>query len=134
MAKTVEEKTRFIELRGRGLSYDKIAQEIEVGKSTLMKWSLDFETEIEQAQAIEFQSILEQYSIMRKSRVESFSSMLSACLVELKKRERNLENLSTEKLFSMVVQLENRLQEESKVRVEPSNVFDFKMYETVKVD
>jgi len=134
MAKTTEEKARFIELRGKGLSYDKIAQEIEVSKSTLMKWSLDFETEIEQAQALEFQGIFEQYSIMRKSRVESLSSLLSACLVELKKREHNLESLSTDKLFSMVVQLENRLQEESQVRVEPSNAFDFRLYETVKVD
>jgi len=134
MSKTTEQKAKFIELRGRGFSYDKITQEVEVSKSTLVKWSYEYSREIEEAQALEFQSLLAQYSIMRKSRVESLSSLLHACLEELKSRECKLESLSTEKLLAMVLQLEKRLQEESKVQVMNTDFSMNMFYETVFLD
>ena len=44
--KDLQTKEKFIELRARGLSFNKIAEEIEVSKPTLLKWSSEFSEEI----------------------------------------------------------------------------------------
>jgi len=36
---TTDTRSRFIELRGRGLSYDKISRHLGVAKSTLVAWN-----------------------------------------------------------------------------------------------
>ena len=39
MVKTIEDKQRFVELRAKGLSFERIAEELKVSKPTLIKWS-----------------------------------------------------------------------------------------------
>ena len=39
-------KEKFIQLRAKGLSFDKIAKQIKISKPTLLKWSEEFEKEI----------------------------------------------------------------------------------------
>ena len=38
MAKAIDEQTKFNELRAKGHSFDKIAQEIKTSKPTLIEW------------------------------------------------------------------------------------------------
>lgn len=84
--KTQNEKKRFIELRAKGLSYDKISKELEISKPTLIKWNDELKNEIANLRYFEFESIIAEYSLSKRSRLESFSIILSKALEELKEK------------------------------------------------
>ena len=115
MTKTNEDVERFIELRARGLSFDKIAQETGTSKPTLLKWASQYRQELEQAQYFELQGILAQYGIMRRARVEAVSETLKMALTELRARAQagNFGDLPTDKLLKLVLMLETRLERET---------------------
>lgn len=114
MAKTTAEIEKFIELRAKGYSFDRIAEEINTSKPTLLKWSSEYNKELEEQQYFELQNLLSQYGLMRKSRVEGVSVLLQGVMEELKKRanKEQLAGLSTDKLFSLFLSLEGRLEHE----------------------
>lgn len=118
MTKTVEEKEKFIELRARGYSFDRIAEETGTSKNTLLKWSKECSSELEQAQYFELQSLLSQYEVMRRNRVEALSQLLGSSLKELRKRADNdsLSRLQTDKLLNLVLTLEQRIERETEGR------------------
>ena len=113
--KTTDEIERFIELRAKGLSYDKIASEIGTSKPTLLKWASEYAREIEQAQYFELNSILAQYQVMRRNRVEVVSETLHMALTELRARAQagNFADMTTDKLVNVCLVLENRLERET---------------------
>jgi len=115
MTKTNEDIERFIELRARGLSLDKIAQETGTSKPVLLKWSKDFQRELDEAQYFELQDLLSQYGIMRRGRVEVISETLQKALTELRARAQagNFGDLPTDKLLKVVLMLEARLERET---------------------
>ena len=47
--KSIEEKQRFVELRAKGLSFERIAEELKVSKPTLIKWSEELFHEVQEA-------------------------------------------------------------------------------------
>ncbi len=122
--KTVEDKQRFVELRGRGLSFEKIAEELSVSKPTLIKWNEELFHEVQEAQFYELENLLENYKLMRKERFEFYCKLLSAALAELESRAAagKLQEVPTEKLLSMVEQLEKRVQQETKQELVSVNV------------
>ena len=113
--KTVEEKNKFIQLRARGFSFDKIAEQLEVSKPTLLKWSGELFEEIQEAQFHEQENLLNQYSVMRRNRFETYSRLLSEALQELKNRaeENKLERMDTEKLLNLALKIEERLEQDT---------------------
>jgi len=137
MAKTTEQVEKFIELRARGYSFDRIAEETGTSKPTLLKWSNTYGRELEQAQYFELHSLLAQYGLLKQQRVESVSVLLQAVMEEMKKRaEMDLSRLPTDKLFTLFLSLEGRLKEETEI-----NKIDFSplgaycsQYEIVGVD
>jgi len=138
MAKTTAEIEKFIELRARGLSYDKIAEETGTSKPTLLKWSNQYGRELEQAQYFELHSLLAQYGLLKQQRVESVSVLLQAVIEEMKKRASNesLSRLPTDKLFALYLALEGRLKEETetnKIDFSPLGAYGT-AYEMVGVD
>ena len=50
-------KAQFVELRGRGLSFDKISQELKVSKVTLIQWSKELALEIKNQKAMEIDNL-----------------------------------------------------------------------------
>lgn len=117
MTKTVEEVEKFIELRARGLSFQKIAEELQVSKPTLLKWEREQEGRLSEARGVQLQAILEKYNVMRLARSEAFSSLLSSTLQEIQKRGESLGELSTEKLVSLALTLEGRVQKEAELHL-----------------
>jgi len=113
--KTTDEIERFIELRAKGLSYDKIASEIGTSKPTLLKWASDYAREIEVSQYFELNCILAQYEVMRRDRVEVVSETLHMALTELRARAQagNFADMTTDKLVNVCLVLENRLERET---------------------
>ena len=122
--KTIEEKQRFVELRGRGLSFEKIAEELSVSKPTLIKWNEELFHEVQEAQFYELENLLENYKLMRKERFEFYRKLLSSALAELESRAAagKLQEVPTEKLLSMVEQLEKRVRQETKQELVSVNV------------
>lgn len=106
-----EKVEQFIVLRGKGLSFDKIAQELEVSKPTLLKWQSQYRREVKESEFYEYQNLVEQMGIMRKDRFEMYSKLLSTVKQELEKRMENssLERLTTDKLVELSMKLEERL-------------------------
>lgn len=136
MAKTTAEIEKFIELRAKGLSFDRIAEETGTSKPTLLKWNKLYGKELEQAQYFELQALLQQYGLMRKNRVEGVSILLQAVIEEMKKRAGNesLSRLPTDKLFALYLSLEGRLKEETegrKIDLSPLGAYQFSEFAEV---
>jgi len=118
MTKSIEEAEQFIQLRAKGLSFDKIAEQTGISKPTLLKWQKSYNKEIDEAMFFELQNTLEQYQVMRKNRVEVIAELLASALGEMKQRagSQSLTRLPTDKLVSLVLTLEERLQKETESR------------------
>ena len=69
MSKDNNTKHRFIELRGQGLSFDKIVKELGVSKGTLLKWEKELKQEISEVRFIELESMIQNYGVLRTERV-----------------------------------------------------------------
>jgi transposase len=93
MAPTKDEQEKFIELRARGYSFDKIATEIGVSKPTLIKWQEEFSKEIANLEFIDFQSILEQHRLNRRARVEEIASQLEKVIKAIEAKDLSTESL-----------------------------------------
>ena len=115
MVKNIEQQARFIELRGKGMSFQKIADEIGVSKPTLIKWNGEFMEQVKEAQYMEFEGLVEQYGLFRKERFEIYCKALNSALKEFQERAETgeLKKVPTDKLFNLVEQLEKRLEKDT---------------------
>ena len=115
MVKGIEQQARFIELRGKGMSFQKIAEEMGVSKPTLIKWNGDLLEQVKEAQYMEFENLVEQYGLFRKERFEVYCKALNSALKEFQERAEKgeLKNVPTDKLLNIVEQLERRLERDT---------------------
>ena len=93
MAPTNDQKEKFIDLRARGYSFDKIAPEIGVSKPTLLKWQEEFKREIANLEFIDFQTLLEQHRLNRRARFEETASLLEKVNKAIEGKDLNSERL-----------------------------------------
>jgi len=71
-----EVQEKFIQLRAEGLSYDKIAAELDISKTTALKLGHDFEEEIKRLQFIRLEALAEQYRLVKAARIEELAKLL----------------------------------------------------------
>jgi transposase len=125
MTKTMEQKEQFIQLRAKGLSFDKIAEELEVSKPTLISWNGEFLEEVAEAQFHELDNLLNEYKVHRRKRFEKNCKLLNAVYEELEKRADKLQKLSVPELAKLAETLEKKIEaetERSSILIEvPSN-------------
>lgn len=98
---TNDVKNQFVELRVKGLSYDKIAQELQVTKQTLINWSKEYKYDILNLRKIEKEALLDRLELSEKARLERLSEILKKAYTEL--ISRDLSKVSTEKLYDLVL-------------------------------
>ena len=110
--KDLQTKEKFIELRAQGLSFNKIAEEIEVSKPTLLKWSSEFNEEIANRRFLASEELLERYQLTKIARMEVFAKTLNLALQEFQARKFDL--LNTKDLLTMINFLDNLLSKEAK--------------------
>lgn len=136
MAKTLEEVGKFVELRAKGYSYDKIAEETGISKPTLLKWSTEYSRQLREAEHFEMNSMLSQYGVLRQARVEAYSSMLGKALQELKKRaeETDYIEVPTDKLLKITLELERRVEREAEEKKFDNGPVGYFNREEVEVD
>ncbi len=106
-----DNKTRqkFIELRAKGISFSKIAKELNVSKSTLIAWSKEHLMEIENMKAVEIESLQEQFYMTKKARIELLGRQVERMKKELENRD--FSDVPSDKLLDTLnktlIQLKN---------------------------
>ena len=122
MSKTLDEKQQFIELRARGYSFQKISDELNISKPTLMEWSKDDQTskDIHNQRTLYIDELQEQYAMTKRHRITVFGEVLSRAKAELDKRD--LSEMSTDKLITMDIKLSDTLrQDETELELHGDN-------------
>jgi len=109
--KDQETKERFIELRAKGLSYAKIAEELKTSKQTLIDWGAEFKEEIENLRAVSLEALQEQFLLSKEKRLEAFGGLLQRIGAEL--QARDLGDVDTPKLFDMFLKTYATMKEEA---------------------
>lgn len=108
--KTTDEKRQFIELRARGFSYDKIAADLKISKPTLLQWNEELAKEIANLSFLEYETLLSQYQLAKRQRIDAFAAMLERAIEEL--RLRSLEDLNIKDLLNVISILEGKIRDE----------------------
>ena len=73
----IEVKEKFIELRAKGYSFDKIAKETGKAKQTLIDWSKELQEEIANLKALELETLYEKYYLLKEVRLQTFGEMIT---------------------------------------------------------
>lgn len=105
-----EVKERFIELRAKGYSFDRIAKETGKAKQTLIDWSKDLQEEIANLKALELEALYEKYYLLKETRIQTFGEMLSKIKKEIEVRD--LSDIPTDKLLDLLLKYSNQVKEE----------------------
>ena len=82
---TIEDQQRFIELRAKNYSFDKIAQKMKKSKPTLIEWNKRLEVEIANQRAIEIEALLDQYLLTVEARFIRIGKILTRIEKEIEK-------------------------------------------------
>jgi hypothetical protein len=106
----LETKERFIELRAKGWSFDKIAKETGKAKQTLIDWSKELQDQIANCKALELEALYESYYLMRENRLQTFGAMLTKIKEEVESRD--LSDVPTDKLLELLLKYNNQVKEE----------------------
>lgn len=107
---TTKNKERFIELRAKGWSYDKIAKELSRAKQTLINWSKELEDEIANLKALELEALYEKHYLLKENRLETFGEILKKLKDEV--LSRDLTDIATDKLLDLFLKYNNQINEE----------------------
>jgi transposase len=102
---------KFIQLRSQGLTFDRIAKELNVSRGTLINWSRKFRFEIQNLRAIELESLQEQLLATREIRARALTEELRRVEEELKKRD--LASVSTGRLYGLAEALRRQVLRET---------------------
>ena len=106
----IETKERFIELRAKGWSFDKIAKEIGKAKQTLIDWSKELQDEIANRKALELEALYESYYLLKENRLQNFGAMLNKIKKEVESRD--LSDVPTDKLLDLFLKYNSQIKEE----------------------
>lgn len=102
-----EQIEKFIELRARGFSYEKIAKAIGVSKPTLIKLSRQYEKEIANQKFFNIECLLKRYRLARENKIKFLCKLLDRVNVEL--LSRDLGKLGVKDLLEVRVKLDEEL-------------------------
>lgn len=103
---------KFIQLRVKNLSFDKISKKLGVCKSTLITWSQDHFKAINNLKSIEQEAMIQKHLIAKNKEFEMVRRDLDRIQKELESRP--LDKVSTSKLY----ELRDRYLEKVKERTE----------------
>ena len=106
--KDTNKQKKFIELRGKNWSFNRIAGEIKVSKSTLIKWDKEFTYEIANINQMELEALYEEFKMTKEQRLEYLGKLQKKLIKELEKRD--LTDVKTDKLLDMLLKTNDKLE------------------------
>lgn len=95
--KPVETQQEFIRLRAEGRSYDYIAKQLHISKSTCKKWADNLEGSVTALKQEQLQDLFTNYQITKEARIQRLGTTLYE--VEKALQSKNLVELPAEKLL-----------------------------------
>lgn len=98
-------KEQFVQLRATGTSLSKISQQINISKTTLIKWSRDLESDIHNHKNLLLDDLKEKFISDRSQQLSFLQSLRDRIEEELSKR--TFEDVSTDKLVKNYLSLES---------------------------
>jgi len=107
-------REKFIELRAAGMSFERIAKELEVSKPTALKLGHDLEQDVKRLQYIQLETLAEKYQLLKVARVEAFAKMLAK--IDSALESVDFEKLPAEKLVLLKLKLMERLRQELRIQ------------------
>jgi transposase len=107
--KEMETKHRFLELRAQGKSLRTVADELSVGRQTLVRWEREYKEQIENLKAMELEALLERHRLTVQAQIERYGVELKRVTEELQKRD--LADVPTPKLYDIMIKLHVRVEE-----------------------
>lgn len=109
MSKTLDDKQKFIELRAKGYSFQKISDELKISKPTLIEWAKNTSTsrDIQNQRTLIVDDLQERYAITRRHRIALFGEFLEKAKQEL--TQRDMTDIPTDRLVTMVIKLSDTL-------------------------
>ncbi len=105
-----KKKERLIELRSQGLSFDSIAKELGIAKQTAITWSRELKIELQNAEAIQRDALIQKLQINKEQRLTLFANLQKRLSAELE--ARSLSELSAKELCEMLLKTAKTLREE----------------------
>jgi hypothetical protein len=121
---SIETKERFIELRAKGWSFDRIAKELGKAKQTLIDWSKELQDEVANRKALELEALYETYYLLKENRLQTFGGLLNKIKDEV--LSRDLSDVPTDKLLDLFLKYNSQIKEEI---VEPIYKTSLEIYE-----
>jgi len=111
---------QFIALRAEGVSFDKIATQLKVGKQTLIQWSKYFEDDIKALQFEAFIQIKEAYKHSQKARYETLLKQLQKLDEAI--LSADVASASIKDLFTIKTNLEYQIEKMEKTLKADTNI------------
>lgn len=110
MAARQDTINEFIMLRAQGLSYDKIAKQLKIGRATCANWDSKYTREIADRKADELNALYDEYFMGHKARIKRLGGICNKLDAEISKRD--FSELPLEKLLDMRLKYGAALKEE----------------------
>jgi len=103
-------KEQLIDLRAQGLSYEKIAAQLNISKPTVLQLAHEYEQEIARMKHIRLEMLAEKYKLLKQARIEALAKVLEKVNSALDNAD--LDKVSPDKLLFMQFKLIDRIQSE----------------------
>lgn len=110
MAITQQTKLRIIEMRAEGLSYAKIAGELEISKQSVVDIAKESIDHISTLQAVGMEAFFEAERINKRGRIERLTALQARLQEEIEGRD--LTQLPTDKLVTLFLKTTDALKNE----------------------
>jgi transposase len=107
-------RERFIQLRAEGMSYNKIAKELDISRSTLIRWFHDLKYQIHWTRVLALDSLAKQYVMGKEHRIRFLGEQYKRLIEELASRQ-DYSDIPTPKLLDMVLLLNEKIEKETEI-------------------
>jgi hypothetical protein len=101
--KDTNKREHFLSMRAEGLSYQVIADKLQMSKQTLINWGKELQSDIKNFKAIRLDAMYEQYSLTKEARIRLIGEHIDKVRTEL--ASRDLSTVNTDKLYDILLKL-----------------------------
>lgn len=108
--KTTDKKVDFIELRAKGLSYAKVAEQLHISKSTCSSWEQELKAQIQERKEARLTELYTLYGMEKESRIERVGTALAE--IDKALATKDLSELPADTLLKLKLKYEQELKAE----------------------
>lgn len=108
--KTTDKKADFIELRAKGLSYAKVAEQLHISKSTCSSWEQELKAQIQERKEARLTELYTLYGMEKESRIERVGTVLAE--IDKALATKDFSELPADTLLKLKLKYEQELKAE----------------------